>query len=165
MTTLYQLTGERLALQQKLTDAGYDELTIQDTLDGSSTEIEAKIESYAYVIRNLRAPVQTIDDEIKRLTERKKAMSNHADRVEQWLFDNMVQAGITKVECPAFTIAIQNNPASVYVADEASIPSEYMRQPETPPPAPDKKMIASALKDGKEVAGCYLQQTKRLVIK
>jgi hypothetical protein len=129
-----------------------DEDTIHDTLEGEALAIEAKIESYGFVIKNLRAPVIAIDDEIKRLQERKKAFDKQADRVEAWLKDNMVKCGIKKLECPAFTIAVQDNPSSVFVADESLIPKEYMRQAEPPPPAPDKKAIAQAIKDGKEVA-------------
>jgi chromosome segregation ATPase len=167
MSTLYQLTGERLALQTKLQEMNLDEDTIHDTLEGEALAIEAKIESYGFVIKNLRAPVIAIDDEIKRLQERKKAFDRQADRVEAWLKDNMVKCGIKKLECPAFTIAIQDNPPSVFVDDEAKIPKEYMRQaiPKIPPPEPDKVAIAKAIKEGKEVAGCHLNQTQRLVIK
>jgi len=165
MTTLYQLTGERLALQNKLQELNFDETTIADTLEGESTAINAKIEDYGYVIKNLRAPALSIAEEIKRLQERQKAFDKQADRVEQWLFANMQQAGITKVECPAFTIAIQNNPPSVQITDESLIPSDYMRQPAPPPPAPDKTLIKKAIQDGYEVPGCSLTQSQRLVIK
>ena len=165
MSTLYELTGERLALQQKLKSLDLDEVTIADTLEGNSTEITQKIEDYGYVIQNLRAPITAIDAEIARLQDRKKSMEKEADRVEHWLFENMVKAGISKVECPLFTIALQNNPPSVFIADEDSIPAEFMRQPETPPPAPDKKAIAAAIKSGKEVPGAHLKQSQRLVIR
>jgi hypothetical protein len=165
MATLYQLTGERLDLENKLKALDLDEQTIEDTLEGEALAIEAKIESYGYVIKNLRAPAVAIDEEIKRLQERKKAFDKQADRIEHWLFENMVKSGIHKVECPAFTIALQNNPASVFVADESLIPKEYMRQAEAPPPAPDKKAIAAAIKEGKVVDGCVLNHTQRLVIK
>jgi chromosome segregation ATPase len=165
MSTLYELTGQRLAIKEKLEAAGYDETTIQDSLEGESTEITKKIEDYGYVIKNLRAPVVAIDEEIKRLQERKKQMEKEADRVEFWLFENMVKAGISKVECPLFTIALQKNPPSVHVADEASIPAEYWRVPPPPEKVIDKKAIAAAIKDGNEVPGAWLQQSQRLVIK
>lgn len=167
MASLYELTGERLALQTKLQALNLDEDTINDTLEGESLAIEAKVESYGYVIKNLRAPALAIDEEIKRLQERKKHFDKQADRVEAWLFDNMVKANLKKVECHAFTIALQDNPPSVAVDDEKLIPKEFMRQkiPIMPPPEPDKVAIAKAIKEGKEVAGCHLKNTQRLVIK
>jgi chromosome segregation ATPase len=167
MTTLYQLTGERLDLENKLKELNLDEQTIQDTLEGESLAIQHKIESYGYVIKNLRAPALAIDEEIKRLQERKKAFDSQADKIEAWLKDNMVKCEISKVECTAFTIALQDNPPSVHVSDESVIPQDFMRQsiPKVPPPAPDKVAIAKAIKEGKEVAGCNLVQTQRLVIK
>ena len=41
----------------------------------------------------------------------------------------------------------------------------WMVQPEPPPPAPDKKAIASALKCGEDVPGCRLVQGTRVEIK
>jgi hypothetical protein len=165
MSSLYELTAERLAIKEKLESAGLDEVTIADTLSGTSTEITKKIEDYGYVIKNLRAPVVAIDEEIKRLQERKKQMEKEAERVEFWLFENMVKAGISKVECPLFTIALQKNQPSVHVADEASIPAEYWRLPPPPEKVLDKKAIAAAIKEGKEIPGAFLQQSQRLVIK
>jgi hypothetical protein len=40
-----------------------------------------------------------------------------------------------------------------------------MRQPEPPPAAPDKKAIAEAIKEGREVPGAMLAQGTRLDIK
>jgi hypothetical protein len=165
MASLYELTGERLALEQKLRSLDLDEVTIQDTLSGSSKDIERKIEDYGYVIRNLRAPALAIDEEIKRLQDRKKAIEKRADKVEYWLFHNMETAGISRVECPLFTIALQDNPPSVDVFDESLLPAEFLRHPAPPPPAPDKKAIAAAIKAGQEVPGAVLKQGKRLVIK
>lgn len=79
----------------------------------------------------------------------------------------MNACGIKKIECPAFTIAVQNNPQSVEILDESLIPAEYIRTSEPKPPVatPDKKQILSALKSGVDVSGCAIKQTNRLVIK
>ena len=53
--SLYQLTGDRLALRNKLESMDFDTETIQDTLEAESTEIQLKIESYGFVIKEMEA--------------------------------------------------------------------------------------------------------------
>ncbi len=43
MSTLFELVGERLALQNKLEELNFDEQTIADTLEGDSLAIQKKI--------------------------------------------------------------------------------------------------------------------------
>lgn len=165
MTTLYDLVGERLALQNKLESLDFDAETIADTLEGDSLAIQAKIESYAFVIRNMEALPDAIKAEEKRLADRRKSIEKRVDAIKGWLFDNMQRANITKIESPVFTVALQNNPPSVVIDDESLIPSDYMSVPKLPPPSPDKTLIAKAIKDGYEVKGAHLETKQRLVIK
>ena len=77
----------------------------------------------------------------------------------------MQTCGISKVESPLFKISLQNNPPSVDIYEPGLIDSEYMRQPETPPPVPDKTALKAALKAGIEVQGAKLVQSQRLVVR
>ena len=165
MSSLYELSGARLALQHKLDILNLDTETINDTLDGESAELEAKIQDYGFVIRNLESFSDSIKSEEKRLSERRKAHDVKVTRIKEWLLQNMIACGISRIECPAFTIAVQNNPASVAIDAEGLIPEGYMRLPEPLPLAPNKSMIATALKSGQDVPGCHLEQSQRLVIK
>lgn len=165
MTSLYNLVGEKLALQKKLEELNFDEETIADTLEGDSVAIQQKIESYAFIIRNMEALPDAIKAEEKRLAERRKAIEKRVDNIKHWLFVNMQACGITKIESPVFTVALQNNPSSVIIDDEALIPADYLRVPEVPPPSPDKALIKQAINDGLEVPGAHLQSSQRLVIK
>ena len=167
MTSLYELTGERLALQSRLEAMNFDEQTILDTLDGESTEIAKKVEDYIYVIRNRTAFTDAMQAEIERMTERRNAELKRIEAIESWLLQNMIACDFRKVECPAFTITVQNNPPKVEVLDEKQIPADYWRTPEPKPPvaAPDKKTILQALKDGVDVPGCKIVQISRLVVK
>lgn len=167
MSSLYELTGERLALQSRLEEMNFDEETILDTLEGDSTALAKKVEDYIYVIRNRTAFTDAMQSEIERMTERRNAELKRIEAIEAWLLQNMIACDFRKVECPAFTITVQNNPQKVEVLDEKQIPAEYWRTPEQKPPvpAPDKKLILQALKDGYEVPGCKMVQTSRLVVK
>jgi len=167
MTSLYELTGNRLALQSRLEAMNFDEETILDTLEGESAEIAKKVEDYVYVIRNRKAFTDAMQAEIDRMTERRNAEVKRIEGIEAWLLQNMISCDFRKVECPAFTVTVQNNPQKVDVLDEKQIPADYWRTPEPKPPvaAPDKKLILQALKDGFDVPGCKIAQSSRLVVK
>jgi hypothetical protein len=165
MTTLYDLVGERLALQNKLEELNFDEVTIADTLEGESTAIQAKIEDYAFVIRNMEALPDAIKAEEKRLADRRKAIEKRVEHIKNWLLVNMQQAGITKIESPVFTVALQNNPASVIIDDESLIDDGFKRMPDPLPLVVDKKLIKMAIDAGQEVLGAHIEVKQRLVIK
>lgn len=165
MTSLYQLVGERLALQNKLEDLNFDEQTIEDTLLGDSLAIQSKIESYAFVIRNMETLPEQIKAEEKRLADRRKAIEKRVENIKDWLFQNMLHAGISKIESPVFTVAIQLNPPAVVIDDESLIPPDYFVQPDTPPPALSRALIKQAISDGYAVPGARLEQKQRLVIR
>ena len=167
MSNLFELVGQRLELQNRLEEMNFDEETIQDTLEGESGEITAKIESYGFVIRNRTAFADAMSGEITRMIARRDAELKRIEAIEKWLLDSMVACNINKIECPAFSVSVRQNPQSVDVLNEAAIPADYMRMPEPKPPvaAPDKKLILAALKDGFEVAGCAIKRTNKLVIK
>ena len=164
---LYELTQQQLELKQQLMEMNLDQQTISDTIEGSSLEISKKIENYGIVLRDRESFVDAISKEIERLTERMNAEKKRIERTKNWLLSSMVTLEIKQVECPFFTIAVQDNPPSVDVYNDKLIPAEYMRVPEPKPPvpAPDKKLILADLKAGKEVAGCVLKKDKRIVIK
>ena len=77
----------------------------------------------------------------------------------------MEVAGIQKIECPHFQLAIKKNPPSVDVFEPSIVPAEFMRQPDPPPLQIDKTAIKDALKAGAEVPGAVLVQGTRLDIK
>jgi chromosome segregation ATPase len=165
MTSLYILANEYKDIEQKLNDSDMDEQTVKDTLEGLSGELETKGVNVAYVIRNMESSAEQIKQAEKAMADRRKALESRAEQLKRYLKDNMERTGITKIECPHFSIAIKHNPPAVVIDDAAAIPSDYMVTPPAPPPAPDKKLIAQAIKDGFEVPGCKLVSGTRVDIK
>lgn len=164
-TSLYILTGDYLALSNKLLESDLDEQTIRDTLEGAAGELEEKAVNVAMFVRNLEAAAEQIKQARQQMDVRCKAIEAKAESIKHYLKDNMQRSGITKIESPYFALTLKKNPPSVVIDDPAAIPADYMVTPPAPPPAPDKKMIAQAIKDGFEVAGARLVQGERLEIK
>lgn len=163
--SLYELTGNRLALQRKLEALDIDAECIADTLEGESEELQAKITDYGYVIRGMVSFGEMMKAEADRMAARYKAHEAKTKRIREWLLQNMLACNISKIECAAFTISVRNNPPAVVVDADSQIPADYFRQPETPPPVLDKKLVAQAIKDGFEIPGVHLEIGHSLVIK
>lgn len=162
---LYQLADEYAVAVQKLSDLDLDDQTITDTLEGLAGALELKATNVAMFARNLEATAESIKQAESQMAARRKAIENRANSIREYLKVNMEKAGISKIECPHFKLAIRENPPAVVIDMPGEIPEAFMRQPEPPPPAPDKKAIGEALKAGQVVPGAHLERGKRLEIK
>lgn len=163
--TLYEIAAQYRDMATKLADLDLDDQTIADTLEGESGALVEKGQNVAFVVRNLEASAEAIKAAEAAMAARRKAMENRAARLRTYLLDGMRMAGIQQIDSPYFAISIRKNPPSVDVFDAGQVPADYMKSPPPPPPAPDKKLIAQALKDGADVPGCRLVQGERVEIK
>ncbi|MGM0220035.1 siphovirus Gp157 family protein [Enterococcus sp. AZ126] len=157
---LYELTGnynQVLELAEQL-----DAETLKDTLDSIDEAIEIKVENTAKVVRSLEGNVDAIDAEIKRLTAKKSTLNNNIKGIKSYMQESMEQVGKDKIKGQLFNIGIQNNPQSVNVMDEKKINMNYFIEQ---PPKLDKKLLLADLKEGKEVEGAEIQQTRSLRIR
>lgn len=165
LPALYELAREYRDAAERLADLDLDEQTVADTLEGLAGDLEVKATNVAMFARNLEATAAQIKDAEAQMAARRKAVENRATNLRRYLLVSMQQAGIQKIECPYFRLAVRDNPPAVDVFDAAQVPAEFMRQPETPPPAPDKTAIKDELKAGRDVPGCRLTVGQRLDIK
>ena len=165
MTSLYEIATAFKQDAEKLADLDLDAQTIADTLDGLSGDLETKAQGVAYFLKNLEATAASIKQAEADMAARRKALENRAERLRQYVFDSMQVAGIEKISCPHFVIAIKKNPAAVDVFEPGLLPAEFMTKPIPPESMPDKKLIAAALKAGTDVPGARLQSGLRLDIR
>jgi Siphovirus Gp157 len=166
--TLYQIAAEYRGAADTLAELDMDEQTVADTLESISGDLTVKSQNVAFVIRNIEASVEQIAVAIEHMQARAQALTKRSDRIREYLLQNMLMAGVQKIECPYFKLAVRDNPPKVVVDDEKQIPMSYMTNPTPPPPPPakpDKKLIAQAIKDGFDVPGCRMERGKRLEIK
>lgn len=165
MTALYELAQEYRAAAEKLADMDIDDQTLSDTLEGMSGELEVKAQNVIMFCRNIEATACAIKEAEGQMAARRKALENRAAGLRRYVLENMQFAGIQRIECPWFKLSIRENPAAVDIYEPGLVPAQYMRQPEPPPPAPDKTAIKAALAAGTEVPGAKLTRGNRLEIK
>ena len=164
MTALYLLAGEYRAAAEKLADLNLDEQTVADTLESMGGELEVKAQAVGHMVRAIEADVAAIKQWAADATERARSVQARADSLRQYLSTNLQACGIQKVEGPGITVSFRKSSA-VVVDEPGLIPSEFMRQPEPPPPVADKKAIADALKAGEVVPGAHIETRQNLQIR
>ena len=155
---LYELSQNYLAVQ----DMDLEPETLKDTLDSIEEAIEVKAENIAKWIRNLEADKKAFEEEEKRFKDKKQAADNRIKSLKLYLEDNMRLTGKTKFKAGFFSFAIQNNPPSVEVFDEALIPKQFLIEQ---PPKIDRAGIKELLKAGEEVPGAELKHSSGLRIR
>lgn len=165
MTRLYQIAETYRNAAVALEDMELDPQVIADTLESIGGDLQVKSTNVAMVVRNIEVSMEAIDAAIDEMKRRKQILKNRSDNIRDYLKQSMETAGITKIECPYFVLAIKKNPPSVVVDDADAIPDSYMRVPDPPPAEIDKKAIAEALKAGTEVPGAHLETRTRLDIR
>lgn len=161
-TKLYEIT-EQFKELEKLAEEGVD---IADTIESVEGDFNDKALAIVEVSENIGAMIPAIDEQIKRLQAKKKAIQNKQKALIEYLDFNMKECGISKIECPLFTISYRKQPDVLEVIDESKIDPEYMILPEAKDFRPDKREILKALKSGKSIDGCRIKsQPEKLTIK
>lgn len=155
---LYELSQNYLEVQEM----DLEPETLKDTLDSIAETFEDKAESIAKLIRNLEADKKAFDEEEKRFKDKKQTADNRIKSLKLYLEDNMRLTGKTKFKTGVFSFAIQNNPPSVEVFDEALIPKQFLI---AQPVKIDRAGIKELLKAGEEVPGAELKHSSGLRIR
>jgi len=139
----------------KLKDEGVD---IADTMEAIDGDFEKKALSLYHVSNEVELDIETVNSEIKRLQSRMKVMTNNRDRMREYLRFNMEESGITKIECPLFTITLAKGKDMVQIQDEDKLPTDYLDISVTSRPM--KKEMLSDMKEGKEIPGAIMVKSK-----
>lgn len=158
---LFELTSQYQRVLA-MVDEEADMDVIRDTLESIEGLITDKAESIAKLIKSIEADEQAIKAEEERLYNRRKALENRRNSIKEYLETQLISAGIDKVKGTLFTISIQNNPPSVNIQDDATVPDKYY-VPQ--PPKLDKKALIEDLKAGAIIEGISLQHTKGVRIR
>lgn len=158
---LYEITGQFKELLEMASEENVDQQMINDTLEGVEFEFEEKADAYAKVMNSLSGSVDTIDKEIKRLTDRKNTINNNIKGIKYNLEKAMLETGKKKFKTDLFSFGIRKNPPSVVIDDEDGIPDTYLIPQ---PPKQDKTAMKKFLKDN-VVPWAHLQQTESLRIR
>lgn len=158
---LFKLSQNHMSVIRMAENEEMDEETLKDTLDSINESIELKVENTAYVIKTLEANAKAYKDEMDRMAKSKKTIDNNIKNMKLYIQQAMEQTGIDRVEGKLIKVTIQNNNQSVRVDNEEALKEYFIEQA----PKLDKKALLADLKNGVEVYGAELQQTRSIRIK
>ena len=165
MSSIYELAQDYLTIQSMMEDPDLDPQVLADTMEGIDGALEDKAEAYAKIMRNLDGDIEALEEEVRRLTSRKKALENNIQRMKAALQGMMEVTGKTKFKTQLFSFNIQRNAPAVIIDidDIANMPEEFLK---FKAPEVNKTAIKEALQSGADLEGiAHLTQSNSLRIK
>ena len=160
MSSLYQLTGEWLRLQEEA-EAGGD---IGEALMALEDSIEAKAENIAQLLASWEADMDAMKREEQRLEQRRDILRRHSERLEKYLRESMEAAKIKRIKSPLFTVTVCKGRPKVIIDDFEKLPAAYVR--EKVERTPNKVAILDAFEQlGECVEGAHVEETTTLRIR
>ncbi|HAR6219142.1 siphovirus Gp157 family protein [Staphylococcus pseudintermedius] len=161
MTTLFNLTDAYQQVYDLIAEQG-DETVLIETLQSINDALEDKADGYVAVIKTLEADNVAIDEEIKRLRQRKTSNQNGISRLKESLQFTMESTGKEKFKTALNSYSIANNPPSLDVTEESLIPKEYWV---SQAPKLNKKDLLKDIKNGADIKGVEVKQTRSLRVR
>lgn len=160
---LYEITDSFLQTLEALAEMeDLPQEAIADTLEGLAGTFQDKALNVAAYIRTLEAEAVAIEEAYKRMEQRQRSLRHHADRLRQYLKQQMERTGLTKIKNCQLLMRVQANPPSVVIDSENQIPNAFREIITTTKLL--KAEIGKALKAGESIPGAHLEQSTRLVI-
>ncbi len=89
-------------------------------------------------------------------------MTNKQESLKEYLRINMLDCGITKIDCPLFSITLGKPRKICLINDEGKIPAEWLDIKTVM--SPMKVDILKALKAGEDIPGAELGESKSSLI-
>ncbi|RJG01589.1 siphovirus Gp157 family protein [Noviherbaspirillum sedimenti] len=161
----FELAAQYRRLAEYLAEQHEDAQVISDTLESEAGPLDEHLENLAKMVRNLEAADSGVVRTMEDLAARHAGLQRAAERGRKLILDLMQSAQREHVTTALFSLAIRKNPPAVVIDCAAALPPAFLQYPEPPPPVPDKKAIAAALKAGIEVPGAHAEQAVRLDIR
>ena len=134
-------------------------------------EIGNNFEFVLDYIDDVKGKIEQIDNNIKRLQNRKKSIVSYVDFLKGLIFDQLKLQGIDKAEYGTWVVGTRENTPKV-VLDEASLrflPNKYVKVYYEPIKSLIKEDMTDGVfkvnVDGQEVEIAHLEQSESLVIK
>ena len=161
--SLYNMSEQYQFLVNDLYDpeTGVVDETALERLNALEDSIQNKCINITKLFKSIEATQEAIKIEKNRLAKRESVFKNQVSRLKDFLQSNMEKCEIKKIECPEFTIAIQNNPPSVDTFDQDLIPDSYKKISIEF----DIQKIKDDLKKGVDIPGVRLVQGKSIRIR
>ena len=164
MTSLYQLAHDFREQLDSLFDPETGEAL--PAFDEFRVMLGNKANQVAAYVLNCESDAAQAKEAIKRIKALQTAYERKAERLRQYLAENMKTAGINEIKANDGSFVVKlyvDRDESLEIEEGASFPAELCNDPK--PPEPSKTKIKNAILAGQPVAGARIIQKDRLTIK
>jgi len=163
--TLYQIEDRLCALLDSVECVPEDEPGLLAELEEDiARTLQAqlrKVDGITRMLAHFESQAEFAAAEIKRLQAAKKRFERAAERLESYVRDAMDVAQVRKLEGETSALAIQQNPAAVFITSFEDVPAGYkVVKTEI---SIDKAAVKKAIQSGVAVPGAELVRGDRLV--
>lgn len=158
-TTAIAMAADYSKLQLLVENGEFTAEDIADTLEGIECELGDKLDAIMLYARNLEGQAKTLDEESKRLSDRKKSFENQVKNLKKYALDCLLKSGLDKFKTTKNTFTARKGSTSVVIDNEDLLPNDLVQVQVVT--TPDKKAIKEAIEKGKKVAGAHLEINER----
>ena len=152
---LYEITHQIIDAQHQEVD--------ENQLQQLKIDFRQKAIACAGVIKNFDSWVESIDNEIKRLKERKQVTLNKKERLKSYLLQEMKQSGIQRVEQGSHRVSVRKTPLKVQVEEPNQVPGEF-QQLKTEARVDKGSILKHVKQTGEIPSGCQVEQSEYVYI-
>ncbi|MBQ0528521.1 siphovirus Gp157 family protein [Providencia rettgeri] len=158
-TTAIAMAADYSKLQQLVETGEFTAEEIADTLEGIEWELGDKLDAIMIHARNLEGQAKTLDEESKRLADRKKSFENQVKNLKKYALTCLLASGLSTLKTLKNTFTARKGSTSVVIDNEDLLPNDLVQVQVVT--TPDKKAIKDAIEKGKKVAGAHLEIGER----
>lgn len=156
MASLFDITGEFLALYSMATDDDADDQVFIDTLESLTGELSVKAAGYVNVINQLEMEQAQAKQMAELFTAKAKVRENAVKRMKNALIDALDIAGKTELPAGAYTIKVVKNGGLQPLVIDGDVPDNMTKVTVEP----DSKKIREFLKTN-ECGWAHLEERGR----
>lgn len=169
MSRLYELTADYRNLLVAIESGDIPDEAIADTLESIEAAVEEKADNIACLIKNLTADAEAIKAEEDRLKERRTRKLKRAERLTNYLSDQLQQAGCDEIETPRNRIFFRKNPPKVVIDNEAAFIEWASKHADDllnyGKPTVNRTAVKEAIDGGADVVGARMESSVNIQIK
>lgn len=154
LAAAYRSAAERLEDEERLLeeDGVVPDDSMRAVLDTIEDAVENKVENCMVLAKEWEAEAEAIRSEEDRLSKRRKALENRADRLRSYVLESLVVAGVQKLRSKLFSFVVNKARTSVVVDDIEIVPPGFVRLKKEA----DKAAIKTYLEEGGNIPGVHL---------
>ena len=152
---LYQITHQIIDAQHQQVD--------ETQLQQLEMDFRQKAVACAGVIKNFDSWVESIDNEIKRLKERKQVTLNKKERLKSYLLQEMQKTGIQRIEEGSHRVSVRRSPLKVEVKEPAEVPGQFQEM-KTEYRINRQAILQHVKETGEVPSGCQVEQSEYVYI-